>query len=354
MRKTIIGPLLLATIMIWVSCLDEFDFDIPSGELQSVVIQGKLQIGNPSIATVQVSDVFSFDASISTGVNVQRVLLQDESGSSLELSKVGTGLYRIEIPQSSDFKVEIGSSYKVSLNTFDGRAYESTFEELVPVPSDHQVTATLVQQEIVNGLNELALRDAFRFNIQANTAVESGDKARLLFNLSRTFKVTDDRQVACYVTDKIGVSTARVIDGNDFTGSVAETELYTEPINTLFSQGYTLSVYTESLSEGAHQFFEQISQLVDPSENLFQPPPGKVFTNFSNINDPKDNVYGYFYCTEQDTSRIFVDSLMAGEPMKLCPPTAPPPPGGGCAVQLCCDCEVVSNSTSQKPEFWIK
>ena len=75
-------------------------------------------------------------------------------------------------------------------------------------------------------------------------------------------------------------------------------------------------------------------QVVERVGNQFEPPVGRIITNFKNINDENDrNVFGYFTAFYEDTLRLCVTPEEVGSPSKLCPPCR------GCfAPSICIDC----------------
>ena len=67
----------------------------------------------------------------------------------------------------------------------------------------------------------------------------------------------------------------------------------------------------------------------------FQPAPGNVKTNITNLTNPEKDAQGYFYATEHDTLRIYVDPVLAKEPELSDLP---------CTVQY--------NCVPEKPGYW--
>ena len=88
---------------------------------------------------------------------------------------------------------------------------------------------------------------------------------------------------------------------------------------------------------------------------MFEAPAGRIRSNFQPIDEnSKDEVFGYFYATQEDTTRIFVDPSLADFPAMFCPgPPTPQPFGARCLPRFpCCDCLLEQGSTLQKPDFW--
>jgi len=105
------------------------------------------------------------------------------------------------------------------------------------------------------------------------------------------------------------------------------------------------------LSQGAFEYLEQIKTITDLSGNFFEDPPGKIIGNFQNINDPDEEVFGYFYATQTDTVRSFV-STTDYEARPECPGTGAV--NDPSISRKCFDCLLEINSTTTKPDYWIE
>lgn len=348
--------------MLSVSCLEQIDLEIPKGFEDTIVVQGSLVMGDPSIVRVEVSRLFDFTTeSLTERTNVRVVNLIDEQGNSIELEEINLGRYGLSIPKGSTFEVAAGKSYKIALSTFDGRSFESSLEALLPVPEIQSLTPSALEKSFIINDTEVEVDSfvQFRLNtpLQANNANE---KSYLRWKYFRTFKVTDSplsisvlsQSKTCYVTEQLDQGGVSIFNGNDLEqGNLEDLLIYETIPNGVFAEGYYLQVIQESLTQSAFEYWDQVSQVIDRDGNIFQSPAGKIKTNFANVNDPSEEVHGYFYATMHDTIRVFVDTLTANNPDQLCPPQVPPPPSG-CPVLICCDCLSVGGSTLDIPHFW--
>ena len=85
---------------------------------------------------------------------------------------------------------------------------------------------------------------------------------------------------------------------------------------------------------------------------MFEPAAGKVITNMRSLNDPQEEVVGFFYATEIDTIRTYVSPEMAGLPDTLCIPWPIPPEVPVDSPYICIDCRIEPRSTFVKPSYW--
>ncbi|MEM1325379.1 MAG: DUF4249 family protein [Bacteroidota bacterium] len=351
--------LLFSTLLFCFGCLDEIDLDVPAGVENSIVVRGELLKENPSRIRVTVDRVFNFDLSTLSPFNARAVTLFDEAGNNLDIPSSQDGLHEYVFTGSESIEVDFGKSYSLRVTTFDGRTYESTMEELMP-STEQQGTLESVPStiEVLDEDNNVNQFPVAQVRINAPLTLPGKDqKARFLWIPERTFKVTDDKSQTCYITNQTDVNSIHVFDGSIFAGDVVNGfELSAVRANFELSEGYYYTVYQRSLTAGAFAYWNQTKQIVERTGSLFEPPAGRVNSNFVNVEDETDNIFGYFTAFAQDTIRLYIDPAQYGfDPEEsICPPSVPPPPGGGCAVPVCCDCAILPGSETIRPDFWVE
>lgn len=347
------------------ACLDEIDLDTPADNQESLVIQGKMVIGEGSaLVQAKLSRLFNFTAEGKKLVNAQDVLLFDENNHELKLEVEGLGNYRLLIPADHPtFKVELGKGYGIRVRTFDGRTFESALEKADPVPSVSSLGFRTVEREFVNPAGSTSRFTFIQYFIDTPLRTsEAGNTVRLGWEYEHTFKVNDTPfqrgidQKACYITQNLNVTDIQVIDASALSAdSLYHYQLYELQLSRVFGEGLYFSVIQESLSETAYEYFTQVAENTGRTGNMFESPPGKIVSNFRNIADEEDEAFGFFYVTQQDTFRRYVSPQSVGAPAVYCPP-----PGGltredgSCADPICCDCLSVPNSTVQRPVYWVE
>ncbi len=85
---------------------------------------------------------------------------------------------------------------------------------------------------------------------------------------------------------------------------------------------------------------------------MFESPAGKIQSNFANIDDPEDEVFGFFFVSDTAAIHLSIDSTVVGSMGRFCPPNVPPPPGGGCPVLICYDCLTSDGASTVRPSLW--
>ncbi len=367
-----VSAVLIVLGLVYWGCLDEISFPSLNDEQTAIVVEGSLRKGNPSVARITINRLFDFSAEGLKAVNLREAILLDDEGNEREMKEISPGTYETQIPIDDPvFKVEEGRSYRIQIATFDGREFITRPDPLMPVADAGVATVEQIEKDIVDEFGEFAKQDLFLFSVNAPIAIgPDGTAGRYRYFLEQTYKLTDsplpsffnqepDEPKTCFVTEITDVTNVLVFDGNEFTGTPEVKIPLFEKLrnNTLFSEGYYLTVYQQSLSEDAYRYWNEISQVIERTGNMFEAPAGKIRSNFEPLDgNKKDEVFGYFYVTQEDTVRVPVSPEMADFPESFCPgPPTPPPPGERCLPRFpCCDCLLQPGSTLEQPEFWIE
>ncbi|GAB5553739.1 MAG: hypothetical protein Sapg2KO_33300 [Saprospiraceae bacterium] len=354
MNKLINSTLVICLLSLC-TCLDQIDLEIPKGFDDALAIQGILVKSNPSYFELTVSRLFDFTPESADQVNVREVILTDEAGNSVEIERTGTGLYRTTFDENnSDIEIEIGKSYKINFRTFDDRSFESTLEPLVAAPKIDTITYETINKQFVFTDGITTFQDsAVQYNL--NTSLQdptTGEKRSVLWNIFRVYQLTDPFKT-CYITQEIEVTDVKVFDG--FGSSLPSLEnynLHQDRFSSFYAEAMYFEVIQSGLSEGAFRYWNETNQVLERDGNMFEAPAGKVFSNFYNINDPDELVFGYFYATTQDTARIYVAPEVVNNPNSICNP--PPSTGPNEPPPQCGNCLILETSTTVKPDYWIE
>ena len=355
----IFGIVLMGTAQ---SCLDPIDLEVPAKERETLVIQAKLSKGEPSVVEAVINRLFDFTASSRMPVTVRSVELIDDEGNKVELEATSTIDYIAVITDNDPrMSIDYGRSYQIRVATFDNRVFISDLEPLLPTPVPDRLTftrgttlndSTLIEEDIVRVFVSTGLRPE----------LTPDTKSRLRWEVEIAYEADDapldgTEPKTCWITTLAELTDIKTVDGEELADESINDFLIAEiPIGPNFAKGVYINVYQESLTESALVYWKQVGQLVERSGNMFESPVGKLTTNFANANDGvADEIFGYFYATDQEVVRVYIDPSDVGNPTPTCPWTGEVAPGRGCTIpQICCDCAVLPNSTTVKPSYWVR
>ncbi len=363
--KKITTFFLLIVFFTTYSCLDRIDFQVPGKERETIIIQGKLAFGSPSRAEAQITKLFDFTASSVTPIDVRSCVLVDEDGNTKSLERTDRNTYEaIIFAADPEMTIEFGKQYMMRVETFDGRTFESSLEVLDDVPQPESLSIEYFDRNDSVGIANPWLR----LGISTPTVLSDGSPARLRWDIQEVARVTDSpvsrnpnnpiEPTTCYVFNTLDNTRVVLIDGEEFSGDrVDNLQIVESPIKTTYREGVYLNVFQESLSRDAFEYWENVSDVISREGSMFDPPAGKIFTNFKNIKDPvEDEIFGYFYASSQKVIRTYISPEDLGNPPKFCPPpTQGQNPGRTCNLPpVCCDCAALANSVTERPLWWIE
>jgi len=337
----LLASLLGGMLLILPSCLDDIDFDRPDTIENGIAIQGKLVKGDPSFIRVTLRRIFDFSENARL-INARTVTLMDEEGNALVLDSRQEGVFIEEIQNNNpDISIDYGKSYKIRVETFDNRVFESSLEQLLPAPTPTDLRVSKVLREGIDALGRIVDREFLAFTLDTPLQLNEGeDNVKLLWELEATYKLSDTPESynrrACFPirVDNVDNKTCFItsspirnfipLDGATINStSISDFTLYETTSSSLFAEGYYLTVLQQSMSN----------------------------TNFVNVNDPNDEVFGYFYATEERPIRIFVSPKFADETQITCPA---PLTEDGRADNTCCDCLTAGDATTERPIWWLE
>ncbi len=353
-----IYPILLLLILLAFACLDEIDLAVDQGFDETIAIEGRIVKGNPSRVLVGISRLFDFAPDSRKALVVLEAIIRDSKGNELPLELSDRGRYSAEIPEDHPtFKVTHFESYQIDIRMANGKRYVSDLEPLLPVPAIENIRAIRTSGLIPDDAQDYIPADFISFELTTPLSnPQQEEKVRLRWEFEHTFAVTDNPlpstppfRKTCYITQKTGLFHPQSLDANTLaTDRLDNYSLHEEIINHHFAEGYVLHVYQESLSSGAHQYWEEVESILGRSGNMFEAAPGRLQTNIRNPEEEDNNITGYFYATEIDTFRIYVSPAFAEFPDTLCIPL----PEMVLEPHICLDCLVEPRSTMNKPSFW--
>ncbi|MEM6696908.1 MAG: DUF4249 family protein [Bacteroidota bacterium] len=342
------------------SCLDQIKLEVPEGLEEGIVITGALQKSDPSFIKIEVSNIFNFDLKTLAPTRAKSVFLMDDAGNELEIPITGNGINRYIFKGDETLKVEFGRQYKIRVTDQKDRVFESTLEELMPPVEKGALSYEFSEFEFLDEENEVENLSAVQFGLNSSIKLDGREEnARIVWFPERTYALSDSLFIpdfvakTCYITAPIKITTVELFDGSDLGLEQLENHpLSKVPINYEFAEGYYYTLYQRTLNKEAFDYWKQTKQVIERTGNQFEPPVGRIISNFRNINDESDgNVFGYFSAFYEDTLQLCVTPEEVGSPSRLCPVQDVL----GCPVpNPCCDCLLEGFSQLEKPDFWEK
>lgn len=376
-----IGLKFCIIILLFSSCIDKIQLDVPDGLSTSIVIQGKLTKSDVTSIKVKIDQLFNFDG-LSEFFSVDKVILIDETDNKIEIPWIGDNTYYKILDDV--FLVEYGRSYKLRVQLKDESVIESDFSQLKQLEKNNSLRYEIISREEFNEFGQ-PINTKY---IQYYYKIKISDDIEINYrhDITRTYRFTDyreprnlngilqvvpmpsDKRRTCYITDNRDILNMKLIDQELFSkiadqDQFYESMIYEELIDWVYAEDYMLTVIQESLDQEAMIHFDKISNVLDFTGGMFEAIPSQVNSNMRYINDSDEDVFGYFYASDLDTTRIFIPKQEVERPDTICLIPIEGISSGSVLVPeqtcywityACCDCLTWENSTLIQPSFWIE
>ena len=340
--------------LIVAGCVDRIPVNIKGEQTLNLVFDGRLIYGDPTYVYLSVAHLLDFAQSRTLLIAVDQVILRNSLGQSKSLAYIKYGYYEAVIhPQDPDFTIIPGLDFQIVLSLADGRRYESRAEKLLPSNKQGYLNYEIVNREIkdrVTGLFQYDHRLQFNLHTSFVDPINLTRKQKYKYEYNFTFKFTDNEEKVCYIRGELELNKINHLSGRDFSEDTVNYPLYQSAFSYRFYEGAYFTVYQQTLSDAAYAYWQKADQLISRDGSMFEEPPGRIKGNFYRSDHPEE-VFGYFYATTQDTFRLYMPSEVISSPYQnYCEFIN----SRGISFFLCANCLDGTNSSLEKPVWWVE
>ena len=294
------------------------------------------------------------------------------NGAKIKLEENENGLY--VAPNS--FRGTVGQTYQLRFKTPDGKDYQSTVEKLNSVSSIQKIYQQFNQKGLLSADGKNTVGSTFDIYIDTNDPTNQKnfylwewsqwEKLYICITcqngtLNGTTAVCEPNNFSSVTYDyvcsgdcygilhnsKINVLADTYVNGLPIVGRlIAQTPYYSK-------QGSLIEVRQYGVSATAYDYYKLLSDQSETTGTLTDTPPAAIIGNVRNINDPTENIAGYFGAASMAKTRFWIDRngfndgvivpLLGREP-QLEPNTPFRPPTMPCLPSR--------NRTPIKPDGW--
>jgi hypothetical protein len=347
------------------ACVDPLNVKLNDSERRLVVDglitnqSGPYQVKLFYSNKLNASNVSSFEP-----VTFAQVSIYDDLKNKFSLSEKAPGIYETSM---NEFTGETGRAYYLSIKTNEGSEYESTTQPMTDPGEISNIYFEFQDEE------EPEYTDALRVYIDSKGVLENDNLFRWRWttiyktDTNPELHTTDYRgaeipapepcsgyiyrggliqvgDCTCCICWSYNYNDGAYVSRNDFVSDKQFNKQYlgSIPITSRhFSDRYYIEVQQLSLSEEAYTFWNLVEKQQKGSTDLFQPNAIKIRGNIMSLNNPEEEVLGFFGVSGVATRSL--DIKKTEVPYELPPITDQVP-------YSCLD--VLKNPTTEKPPFW--
>ncbi len=295
------------------ACRDEFTPELKSHE--GLLVVDALISDEPGPYTVTLMRASEVNNSTMTPYTGCTVTLAENTGEIETLSEVSPGVYKT---LASGINTETGKSYKLSIQTPEGKNYSSEFIEMKPQVEINEVRAELQHRENINYPYPIA---GYQFFISSEATEKDYN---LLWRLEETYEYTSDFTID-YIYRGMGIEEFSNSDTlfrcwktqkiNDFyvesTRSLASYQIIDKPLHYVNTETkklqvrYSLLAKQFHISNEAYTYWKSIKEQISSDDFLFTTQPYQIPGNIKNIDNPDEYVLGFFTVASVSKKRVF-------------------------------------------------
>ncbi|MEO1262831.1 MAG: DUF4249 domain-containing protein [Bacteroidota bacterium] len=273
--QTKISVLILFAFLIFTSCQDVVDLEVPDGDVQ-LVVDGWLtdQVGEKQV-------VLSLTANYFTDGELPRVTdavveLKNENNAVATLVEKEPGIY------VTDYVGEVGLTYHLYIRTSEGAEYQSNPELLRAVPTIDSIYYEYKEESVFED-------EGYYISIDTREPLGVGDHYRWKQYVNDEY--LNEPFDLLYASDEF-------VDGNPIIGF----EINEDPLELEDS----FRVEQLSISEAAFEFFSQVQLQTAFVGSLFDSPPAPIEGNIVNLNPDGPEALGFFGVSAVSTASTVI------------------------------------------------
>ncbi len=346
--------LLLGLLVFFLGCTEAIEFDT-DGVGRQIFIYGSINNSNLP-QNVEIRSTTGI-VNRSNPIDGARVTLKNSIGGNGTYRQIAPGLYRLN---ASTINVFPGLDYWIEITLLNGTTYQSV-PETMPLSVATDSLAFNFERETRLSEDGVEVEENFINVSTATQIVSTDDPVYLRWNVTETYVLFptnfpdpfNNVPLPFYFTVEPDPQRINVFNGEGFVGDVLSRRVIaTREIDYTFLAKHFFTVTVASTSREAYDFWNQIDIVSNNAGSIFDIPPAKVRGNIFNVEDPQEEVLGYFEANTVSVKRfkLFVDDIPFTVPESGClyDPSRPFPAE---YPSYCTQCEIENCSTVRPPFF---
>jgi hypothetical protein len=375
-------------LLAW-GCIEEYDTGSIYEHEGDIAVSGWIT-DEPGLQEIKLSLSVPLQKQVPTVVEDCFVQVEDDLGNTYTYQEFSPGRY---FHRFNEGDISAGRSYQLTFVTPEGKRYASDFEEMLLSPEAGEIyyefenMETEVPGEVVPGLQFYT-----RFNADGEFSEFYKIEVLETYEFHTAFQEIfwlhdgafgslpdDSLRPVCYLTEKVS-------DIFLFSGTYLDVnQIDRYPLHFVSNRtqkllnGYSPELRILALTGEAHNYWKNQQKILQESGGLFESQPPTIQGNIYCLDDPDEQVLGYFGASTVTGNRIYIPSGILDQYsiQRYCEPTPIDglyyqrlvrigtgttffiyfiDPNGVFRLHIvtkkCFDCTAFPYSTTMKPEYW--
>lgn len=346
----ITSGLCLLVALVSPSCINQTDFEPSGGVASQVVIDGSIT-NSDGPHELKISRTRTGSLLMPRPILSAQAKLYDGAGNEYSFVEEGDGKY---VLPKGVVTGTVGEAYHIEVALPDGKIYRSAPEVMPVLVAADSLYFDVATVEELNTNGTAIEAEYLRLYLDSEIP-ETTDGPYLRWETFEVHLFSEkvnpfnalDPTLVCYVRQNNDPQTVRLLSGGEVGDYISGQYIARRRLDFTFFEKHSFSVYQVSMTKPAFSYYERIDQVVNQVGTIFDKPAASFRGNTVNVNDPREDVLGYFQAVAVDTSHLFLtrDDLPVNI-LEFCsgPPSRYSP--------NCFNCLLFDNSSLERPGFW--
>ncbi len=356
--STRIGGILMLLTLFTTSCVQRINFDIIRGGGQ-LIINGSItdEVGEQELQL----GFTAFSARIPEPVMGATVTIFDDQGNSEQYFEVGRSRPGIYILAGEVVTGEIGRTYFLEIVMADGRTYRSIPEKMPEQPGNIQnLDYNFSVEEVVSDAIIVSEETFINVTLDADFSGEHKEPYFVRWDVEEVYLLTPtdfpdpfgNIPPPCFVYVYTSAGSINLFDGGDRPRVRLEgLQVARQEVDITFLEKHYFTVFQRSITREAHEYWKKVDQLLSNAGTIFDIPPAPIPGNIYNVDDPEEEVLGYFGAASTTLERF--RTFRSDIPLQFVLECEYTPNKRRSEYPMrCLDCLSVRNSTHERPDFF--
>jgi hypothetical protein len=300
--KIHILPFVVLACLLLNGCVEPFEFS--SNKYDNFLVVDGLFTNAAGPFSVKLSRTYQYNSHSETFEQGAIVKILDDLGNTISLKEGAKGIYKTD----SATQGVVGRKYKLFIQTKDGESYESSFDEIIPVPPIDSLYYTYKKMDNP----EDASNPIEGVQVYVETHDPGNISKHYKWDYEESWKIILPFSVSLYPDVCYESATSSTFMIEDAT-RLSENKIKNHPLYYISNQTnrlcfkYCSKIKQYSLSENAFNYFNQIIEVNNHNGSLYDVPPSPVYGNINCISNPSLKCLGYFQVSGESSKVIVVD-----------------------------------------------
>ena len=318
------GCLLFSTILLFASCVDNYDIPKVSSNGGYLVVEGFINSNGPTTITLSHSVPLSGKIGIAPAELHAQVKVESEDNIVYPLTEQGKGVY-----SANQLSIDSTKRYRIYIKTAGNKEYVSEYVKVKHTPPIGKITYEAqyekggVQIYVSTSDPDNAAR-YYNWDYAETWQYRSYFKSSWEYiNGQAVYNPDRENIFDCWMTGTL--KNILITSTTHLSQDVVQDFplVFVPSSSSKFKIGYRISVIQSALTKEAYEYLAELKRNAEQQGSLFDPQPSDLLGNLRCLTDPEEPVLGYVSAHDTKEKSIFIYGYEA-------PPYGVPPLAGAC------------------------